>query len=233
MEFIILTIFPKIFTSYFQESLMAKAIKKKLIQIQIKNIRDFTTNKHQQVDDQPYGGGPGMVMKIEPIYNCLKKLALIKEGQALTKAGIKKKKNNKIILLDPRGRQFNQQKVKVYAKLDQLILICGRYEGIDERVKTFVDEVISIGPYILNGGEVAALTIIESTSRLIKGFVGDPHSLREETFNYSKHQFDFPHYTRPAVFQAGKKKYKVPMVLLSGNHQRIKKWREKNLLTLA
>lgn len=212
MEFIILTIFPQIFPSYFQESLMAKAIKKKIVKITIKDIREYSQDKHQKVDDRPYGGGPGMLLKLPPIIYCLHSL--------------KRKKRSRVILLDPKGRQFNQAQAKKYAYLDQLILICGRYEGIDERIKNFVDEVISVGPYILNGGEIAALTIIETTSRLLKGFVGDPKSLSEESYNFKDKKLEYPQYTRPALFKAGKKKYPVPKILLSGDHRKIKDWRK-------
>ncbi len=214
MEFVILTIFPKIFESYLKESLLAKAQAKKIIKIKIYNIRDYTFDKHKKVDDTPYGGGPGMVMKIEPLFHCLKV--------------IKRRKKSLVILLDPRGQQFNQQQAFKYSKLDKLILICGRYEGIDERVKEFIDESISIGPYILNGGEIAALTIIEATARLIKGFVGTKESLKEETYSWTKKPFEYPKYTRPAVFLADQKKLKVPKVLLSGNHQQIKNWQNKH-----
>jgi len=212
MEFVILTIFPKIFESYLKESLLAKAQANKIIKIKIYNIRDYTFDKHKKVDDPPYGGGPGMVMKVEPIYRCLKQ--------------IKKKKKSRVILLDPRGQQFDQKKANNYSKLNQLIIICGRYEGVDERLKEFIDESISIGPYVLSGGEVAAMTIIEATARLIKGFVGDQESLKEETFNWQEKPFEYPKYTRPAVFITGKKKLAVPKALLSGNHAKIRGWQE-------
>lgn len=214
MEFIILSIFPKLFNSYLKESLLAKALAKKVIKLKILNIRDYTLDRHKKVDDAPYGGGPGMVMKVEPIYRCLKQ--------------IKKKKKSKIILLDPRGQQFNQKKANNYSKLNQLIIICGRYEGVDERLREFIDECVSIGPYVLSGGEIAAMTIIEATARLIKGFVGDQESLKEETFSWQEKPFEYPKYTRPAVFIAGKKKLVVPKALLSGNHAEIREWREKN-----
>lgn len=214
MKFDILTIFPDIFESYFKEGLIARAKEKKIIRIRIHNIRDYSQDKHKKIDDTSYGGGPGMVMKIGPIYRCLKK--------------IKKEKKNKTILLDPRGKQFNQKIARDYIKLDQLILICGRYEGIDERVKKFVDESLSIGSYILNGGEIAALAVIEATSRLEENFLGDPDSLKEETFSQSDTYFKYPQYTRPYIFKADGKELKVPKILLSGNHQAIKEWRKKN-----
>lgn len=214
MEFVILTIFPKIFDSFLKEGLLTKAQKKKIIKIKIIDIRDYSEDLHHKVDDMPYGGGPGMVFKIEPLYCCLK--------------AIKRKRKSQVILLDPRGRQFNQREAYKFAALDQLILICGRYEGVDERINNFIDERLSIGPYILNGGEVAALTVIEATSRLINGFLGRPESLEEETFSWPDKQKEYPHYTRPEVFRADSKKLRVPRVLLSGNHQEIELWRQKH-----
>jgi tRNA (guanine37-N1)-methyltransferase len=212
MRFDILTIFPNIFEHYFKEGLIARANKNKIIQFKIHNIRDYSSGKHKKVDDTPYGGGPGMIMKVGPIYRCLKK--------------IKREKESKVILLDPRGRQFNQKTAREYTKLDQIILICGRYEGIDERVKKFVDENLSVGNYILNGGEIAALAVVEATSRLLKGFLGDPTSLEDETFSQSDKQFKYPQYTRPFIFKADGKEMRVPKVLLSGNHQEIEEWRK-------
>ncbi|NCF74880.1 MAG: tRNA (guanosine(37)-N1)-methyltransferase TrmD [Xanthomonadaceae bacterium] len=219
MKFNILTIFPNIFNSYFSESILKKAQDKKIININIINIRDFTNDKHKTVDNPPYGGGPGMVMKIEPIYKALRSL---------------KKKNNKkrkIILLTPAGKQFNQKIAKKYSKLDELVFICGRYEGIDARVEKLVDEKISLGPFILNGGEIAAISIIETVSRLIPNVLGNKKSLIEETFSSTlksnKSFIEYPQYTRPEIFKINNKKYKVPKILLSGNHKKIIEWKKK------
>lgn len=214
MEFVILTIFPKIFDSFLKEGLLAKAQEKKIIKLRIINIRDYSEDPHHKVDDLPYGGGPGMVFKIEPLYRSLK--------------AIQRKKKSQVILLDPKGKQFNQGEAYKFITLDQLILICGRYEGVDERINNFIDCRLSVGPYVLNGGEVAALTVIEATSRLIKGFLGRPGSLAEETFSWKNKQKEYPHFTRPEVFRVGSKKFRVPKVLLSGNHREIELWREKH-----
>ncbi len=217
MKFDILTIFPKIFDSYINESIIKRALEQRKIFINIHNIRDFTTDKHKQVDDKPYGGGEGMIMKIEPIYNTLQ--------------SIKKQKNHKIILMSPQGKLWTQYKAKQYSKnFEQLIIICGRYEGIDARIKYFIDEEISIGKYILTGGELGALVLIDSITRLLPGVLGNEQSIVKETFyktNYKK----YPQYTRPEIFIVNNKKYKVPKVLLSGDHKKIQEWREKHSST--
>jgi len=209
MQFDILTIFPKIFDSYFNESIIKRAQKKKLIKIKIHNIRDFATDKHKTVDDRPYGGGPGMVLKVEPIYKCLK--------------SIKRRKKSKTILLTPKGKTFKQSVAKQYSKLDQLILICGHYEGFDERIRKYVDHQISIGDYVLTGGEIPAMAIVDATTRLLSGALGNKNSPKEETFSKRENYIEYPHYTRPENF----KRMRVPKVLLSGNHTKITNWREK------
>lgn len=210
MKFNIITIFPKILDSYFSESILKRAQKAKLIEIETHNLRDFVFNRHHTVDDKPYGGGPGMVLMVEPIYKCLK--------------SIKRRKKSKVIMLDPAGKQFNQKKAQEYAKLDQLIFINGRYEGVDARVDKLIDEKISIGPYVLSGGELGAAVIIESVSRLLPDVLGKMESLQYETFSGKKNDIvEYPQYTRPEIFN----KWRVPKVLLSGNHAEIKKWRDK------
>ena len=221
MKFNIITIFPKLFDSFLEESLIKKSIDKKLINFNIVNLRDFTIDKHKTVDDTPYGGGAGMVIKIEPVYKAIKKI----QGRK------KKSPKRKIILLTPAGKQFNQKMAKEFSKLDEITFVCGRYEGIDSRVDNFIDEKISIGPYVLNGGEVAAQAIIEATFRLIPGVVGNIESIKEETFSFKKNgklvTEEYPSYTRPEIFAVKDKKYKVPKILLSGDHKKIKEWREK------
>ncbi|MFZ5364624.1 MAG: tRNA (guanosine(37)-N1)-methyltransferase TrmD [Patescibacteria group bacterium] len=212
MQYDILTIFPRIFDSYFNESILARAQKAKKIKVNTHDIRRFAVDKHGTVDDKPYGGGPGMVMMIEPIYKTLKK--------------IKRKKNSKVVLLSARGKTWTQQRAQKYEKLDQLILICGHYEGVDERIKNFIDDEISIGDYVLTGGELGAMVLIDSISRLIPGVLGKEESLKEES-HYKKGYLEYPQYTRPEVFKAGKKNYQVPEMLLSGHHAKIKEWREK------
>lgn len=202
----ILTIFPDYFTSPLKQSLISKAIEKGLLKINIHNIRDFTSDKHKVVDDTPFGGGVGMVMKIEPIYKALR---YVEETSG---------KSYKI-LLTPRGTTFNQKKAEMLAKRDNLTFICGRYEGVDERVVNFIDEEISIGDYVLMGGESAVLVVLEAIIRLIPSVVGKSESVEQETFVTGL--LEYPQYTRPEDFMG----YKVPSVLLSGNHKEINKWR--------
>ncbi len=228
MRFDIITIFPEIFSSYFKESILARAEKNKLIKIKVHNLRDYSENLHGVVDDRPYGGGLGMVLKVEPIFRALKKIKW------------KSKKKTKVIVFSPRGKILTQKKVFDYSKLDRLIMISGRYEGIDERVNKLADEIISIGDYVLMGGEIPALTIVESVSRLIPGVIGvmddiktkskfrikeRKQELKERIWGFS----EFPQYTRPSVFSPNKQiKWPVPKVLLSGDHKKIKEWRDKN-----
>jgi len=217
MTFHIITIFPNIFASYLNESILKRAQEKKKIKIKIHNLRGWAKDKRKTVDDTPYGGGAGMIMQIKPIYQALKTLKLQKQF---------KSQNSKIILLSAKGKKWNQQLAKKYSKLDNIILICGRYEGVDERVTKFIDEEISIGDYVLTGGEIPALTIIDSITRLLPGVLGNKESAKDES-HATPCQLEYPQYTRPEVFQAGSKKYRVPKVLLSGNHQKIKEWRKR------
>jgi len=213
MKFNIITIFPKIFDSYFNESIIKRAQEKKLVEINTHDLRSYTDDKRRTVDDTPYGGGAGMVMKIEPIFKALKDLKI-------------KPKNTKIILLSAKGKKWNQQIAKKYSKLDNIVLICGRYEGVDERVTKLIDEEISIGDYVLTGGEIGAMTIIDSIARLIPGVVGNPESIISESHSIPG-QLEYPQYTRPEEFEINNKNHKVPKVLLSGNHKEINEWRER------
>jgi len=207
MQFDIITIFPKIFDSYFKESIIQRAQKAKTIKIKIHNLRDFTSDRHKTVDDRPFGGGIGMVMKAGPIYKAISKI---------------KKKGGKVILFTPRGKKFDQRTAYKLSKIKQIILICGRYEGIDERVRKIVDMEVSIGEYVLMGGEIPAMVVVESVSRLIPGVLGKKELLKER-ITEGKGFVEYPQYTRPEIF----KKWKVPKVLLSGNHKEIDKWRKK------
>jgi tRNA (guanine37-N1)-methyltransferase len=209
MRFDVITIFPDIFEGFMKESLLKRAQKDKLIDIRIHNLRDFATDKHKTVDDTPYGGGPGMVFKIEPIYNAIKKIKL------------KGRKKVKIVFLTPRADKFAQKTAQKWSKLDQLIVITGRYEGVDERVAELADESISIGDYVLLGGEIPAMAILEATARLVPGVVGKKGSIEK---------LNFPQYTKPPTFKAGRKKLEVPKVLQSGDHKKIKEWRDKHSL---
>ena len=215
LAFDIITIFPEIFDSYLKESLIARAQKKKLIKINVHNLRKWTADRHQTVDDRPFGGGLGMVMKVEPIYKAVKV--------------IKKKKKTKIILFTPRGKKFNQKMAYQLSKLNQLIMICGRYEGVDERVaKHIADLELSIGDYDLMGGELPAMVVIETVARLIPGILGKEQLLKER-ITKEKGFIEYPQYTRPEVFEPKKRvKWLVPKVLLSGNHRKIEDWRRKH-----
>lgn len=214
MIFHIITIFPEIFSSYINESIVKRAKESKAIDIKIYNLRDYTENKHKTVDDLPYGGGPGMVLKVEPIFKCVNDI----------KNKIKSEKF-KIILFSARGEKYQQQKAQEFLKIEHLIMICGRYEGVDERVaQNIADEEISIGNYVLTGGELPALVVLDSISRLLPGVLGNENSLNSESFTFDEKEFDFPVFTRPEEFNG----WKVPDILLSGNHGKIKEWREKN-----
>ena len=242
MTFHIITIFPKIFDSYLNESILKRAQENKLINIKIHDLRKWTHNKHKTVDDTPYGGGAGMVMKVEPIYHALHDIGkqFLKkqdtknpEGEQVPYgAGNNQTISNiqypisKTILLSAKGKTWDQQLAQKYSKLDNIILICGRYEGVDERVKKFVDEEISIGDYVLTGGEIPALTIIDSVARLLPNVLGNIESAKTESHTTAGF-LEYPQYTRPEVFESDNKKYRVPKILLSGNHKEIEKWRNK------
>ena len=216
MKFDIITIFPNLFKGFLSESLLARAQKKKLLTIKTHNLRKWTADKHKTVDDRPYGGGAGMLLKIEPIFRAVKSLK------------VKKFKKSRAVLLSAKGKTFTQKDARRLAKYDQLIFICGRYEGVDERVaKYMADEEISIGNYVLFGGEVPAMVIIEAVSRLIPGVVAKEESVKNESFSKNTTK-EYPHYTRPEIFVLNDKKLKVPSVLLSGNHKKIEEWREKH-----
>ena len=218
LRFDIITIFPEIFDSFLKESLLKRARARGLLKIQVHNLRKWTKNRHKTVDDKPFGGGLGMVMKVEPIFKAVK---TIKVGARTKKA--------RVILFTPRGKKFTQKIASQYSKLDQLILICGRYEGIDERVAKYIaDEQISIGDYVLMGGEVAAMAVVESIARLIPGVVGKASFLQERNKGV-KGFTEYPQYTRPEIFAPFRRvKWRAPKVLLSGNHKKIEGWRKKH-----
>jgi tRNA (guanine37-N1)-methyltransferase len=216
-QFHFLTIFPEIFGSYINESLMKRAHEKKIIGIKTYNLRDFSLERHRKVDDRPFGGGPGMVLQVQPIYDAV---------QSITKK-LKSKKNKRrkirTILFSTRGKKLDAAVARRLSKYDDMIFICGRYEGVDERIaEHLADEEISIGDYVLSGGELPALVLMEAISRFIPGFLGKEESLEE--LNGS-----FPTYSRPEIFSPKKgMTWKVPEVLLSGDHKKIKQWREQN-----
>ncbi len=212
MQFDIITIFPHIFKSYFSESIIARAQKEKLIQIKVHNLRDYSQDKHKRVDDTPYGGGAGMVMKVSPLYRAVE---VIK----------KEKPKAKVILFSAKGQKYTQVDARRLAKGNDLIFICGRYEGVDERVvKHLADEELSVGNYVLTGGEIPAMVVLDSVARLIPGVLGNPKSLEEESFNVNtKTTLEYPQYTKPKEFRG----WKVPEILLSGNHEKIEQWRKE------
>jgi tRNA (guanine37-N1)-methyltransferase len=234
MTFHIITIFPEIFNSYFNESIIKRAQEAGKIDIKIYNLRDWTSDKHRSVDDVPYGGGAGMIMKVEPLYRAIKHLSHITQH------------TTHFVLTSAKGDKWTQQKAEEFKKLDNIVIICGRYEGVDERVLNFVDEEISIGDYVLTGGEIPAMVMVDSISRLIPGVLGNAESLKEEShsikiqnpkpeksrrdlgsYTGSKiKNLEYPQYTRPEVFVDDEdREYKVPEILLSGNHKEIEKWR--------
>jgi tRNA (guanine37-N1)-methyltransferase len=206
----IFTIFPGIFESPLRESLLGKAIEAGLVDVRVHDLRVFTTDPHHQVDDEPYGGGPGMVLKAEPVFEAVESL---EEGP------------KRVILLSPAGRRLDQSLVRELAQEPWLVLVCGRYEGVDERVVEGLSaEEISIGDYVLSGGEIPALVVLDAASRLVPGVVGRAESLRQESFE--DRLLDHPHYTRPSEFRG----LAVPEVLLSGDHARISDWRRRAAL---
>lgn len=206
MKIDILTLFPEMFHSL-KQSIIGKAVESKKFEINVLDIRTFSKDKHKKCDDYPYGGGAGMVMIPQPLYDAIKSV---------------KKKNSKVVYLSPKGRTFNQSVVLEYSKLKHLILVCGRYEGIDQRIiDLLVDEELSIGDFVLTGGELAASVVVDAVARYLPGVLGNEESTHNESF--SDGMLEYPQYTRPAEFK-GKK---VPEVLLSGNHGQIEKWRSQ------
>jgi len=211
MHFNIITLFPEMFRSPFEASILMRAQEKGLIKISLYNLRDYCKDKHRVTDDLPYGGGVGMVMKPEPLIGAIEEIKASHPGA-------------RTVLMTPQGKRFEQNDAVRLARYSYLTLVCGRYEGVDERVRHFVDEEISIGDYVLTGGELASMVVIDAVSRLIPDVVGDAASLEEESF--IQPLLEAPHYTRPRVFRDRE----VPEVLLSGNHSAIKRWRRREAL---
>lgn len=211
MKFDVLTLFPEMF-EILNQSIIGKAIEKNLIDIHLINIRDFSKDKHKKVDDTPYGGGAGMVMKPDVVYDAYQSV---------------KDKNAKVIYMSPQGKNLNQKKVEELSKESHLVILCGHYEGIDQRVlDKIVDEEISIGDYVLTGGEIPAMVLIDSVSRYVEGVLKED-SIKEESF--SNGLLEYPQYTRPEVFEG----IKVPEILLSGHHENIEKWRKEKSLEIT
>lgn len=209
MRIDVLTIFPEYFGGVLSTSLLGKAIQKGTLDVRLHQLRDYTTNRHRTVDDTPYGGGHGMVMKIEPLVTAL---------EAITPPGARR------ILFSARGSRFTQQDAHRLAAAPALVLVCGRYEGVDERIAAYVDEQLCIGDYVLSGGEAAAAVVIDAVSRLVPGVIGNEGSLDEESF--ANGILEYPQYTRPETFRGER----VPDVLLSGDHQAVARWRREQAL---
>ncbi|MBI4426057.1 MAG: tRNA (guanosine(37)-N1)-methyltransferase TrmD [Candidatus Kerfeldbacteria bacterium] len=208
MRFDVVTIFPKMFGAYLNESIIKRAQRKKLVSFHFHDLRDFTTDKHRSVDDRPYGGGPGMVMKVEPIYKALK--------------AVPRKGKRRVLLMSAKGKMFMQADARRLLKYKQIVIICPRYEGVDERVLDYVDEEISIGPYVLTGGELPAMVVMDAVTRLIPGVLGKDESSLDESHSQAG-VLEYPQFTRPEVWR----RKHVPRVLLSGDHNKIAAWRQR------
>ena len=216
MKFDIITIFPKIFDSYFNESILKRAQKNNLLEIETHDLRNWANDKHKTVDDTPYGGGAGMVLKVEPIY---KSIEFIKSKVQSPKS--------RIVLFSAKGKKYTQKDAQRLSKYDQLIMICGRYEGVDERViENIADEEISIGNYVLTGGEIPAMILVDSITRLLPGVLGNDQSAVYESHSEEGY-LEHAQYTKPEEFNG----WKVPEVLLSGNHKKIEEWKNKKSKT--
>jgi tRNA (guanine37-N1)-methyltransferase len=213
MKFDIVTIFPRMIEAGFAEGVVGRGVERGLLDVRIHDLREFTSDRHRSVDDVPYGGGPGMVMKPEPLLRAVAHIGATR-GQA-----------DAVVLLTPQGKPFSQTEAERLGRLGHVVLLCGRYEGMDERVRELAaTEELSIGDYVLSGGELAALVVVDAVSRLVPGVVGDEQSVAEDSF--SRGLLDYPHYTRPAEV-AGRR---VPDVLLSGHHADVRRWRRKAAL---
>ena len=216
MRFDVLTLFPEMFPGYLGQSLLNLALERGLVEINLHNIRDWSKGKHNQVDDRPFGGGPGMVLRVDTVV----------EGVEAVQA--RGSEPGHLVLLSPQGRRLDQQKVEQLSQQKRLLLLCGRYEGFDERIDDILQpEELSIGDYVLNGGEVAAMVVIDAVIRLIPGVLGDEASHREDSFSGEHRLLDFAQYTRPREYRG----HQVPEVLLSGNHPEIARWRYEQSLT--
>lgn len=217
MQIHVITAFPKIFQGFLDESILKRAIQKDAVKITLHHIRNYATDKHQQIDDYPYGGGAGMILKPEPIFRCIEH---VKEKYSL--------QNVRVTLMTPAGKTYSQKKTIELSLRDSLILLCGHYKGIDQRViDELVDEEISIGDFVVTGGELPAMCVIDSVVRLLPGVIGDIDSAVTDSFQTGL--LDHPHYTRPEDFQG----QSVPKVLLSGNHAAIEKWRDEQAMTIT
>lgn len=215
MRFDVLTLFPAIFDGFVSQSLLKKAIDRSLLSVHLHDIRQWSNDKHNKVDDRPYGGGPGMVLRVAPVVECTEAVQAMSESPG------------KLIMLSPQGRKLDQRLVEELAQEQRLLFLCGRYEGFDQRVSEILQPAeISLGDYILNGGEVAAMAIIEAVSRLIPGVIGDEDSPAFDSFSSGNRLLDFAQYTRPREYRG----HAVPEVLFSGNHEEVARWRQEQSL---
>lgn len=222
MQFEVFTLLPEVFPAYLDTSIIKRARERGLIQVNIHNIREYTHDKHHTTDDMPYGGGGGMVMKPEPVFEAIESVL----GQEALPTSPEAKTNVPVILLTPQGRVFNQSIAKELSQHKKIALLCGRYEGIDERIReNIITDEISIGDYVLTGGELPALILIDAVSRLLPEVLGDPTGAEDDS--HAMGLLEYPHYTRPPEFRG----WKVPEVLLSGDHGKIDKWRRQQALT--
>ncbi len=214
----VLTLFPGLFDSFLSHSIVKRAIERKIVTVRVHNLRDFTHDRHKTCDDKPFGGGPGMLMKPEPIFEAAEKI-----GWKLEVGSWKKKRSKRrFIYMTPQGKRFDQKKAEEFSKAAELVFLCGRYEGVDQRViDSLVTDEVSIGDYVLTGGELPAMAVMESVIRLVKGALGREESKEFESF--TQNLLEYPQYTRPAVYRG----LKVPSVLLSGNHREIELWKRK------
>jgi len=210
--FDVLTLFPRLIQGPLEESILGKAIERGHLQVRIRDIRDHAHDKHRTTDDTPYGGGAGMVMKPEPLVEAIEASRAAMEGPC------------RVVLLDPAGRKFTQAVAREYQQVGRLVLVCGRYEGYDERIRSFVDEELSLGDFILTGGELAALSVIDACARLVPGVLGNEESAGVESFEAGL--LEYPQYTRPPEFRG----MQVPEILLSGDHAKIARWRRQQAL---
>ncbi len=211
VRFDIISLFPPIFAGYLTQSLLAKAIDRGLVEIHIHDLRDWSTDlKHHKIDDKPYGGGPGMLISVDPVVHCVEAVQKMAEQPGV------------VVVMTPQGDRLDQRRVEQIARYERMILLCGRYEGFDQRVIDILNPIeLSVGDYVLNGGEVAAMVVVDSTVRMIPGVLGDEQSSWDDSFSRGNRLLEFPQYTRPAEFRG----HAVPSVLLSGDHKRIADWR--------
>lgn len=214
MRLNVVTLFPEMFPGYLSQSLLNKAIERGLVDVQIHDLRNWSDDKHHRVDDRPFGGGPGMVIMVEPVVKCVESILSEQPG-------------SKTILLSPQGKKLDQKKVEELAGFDSFVFLCGRYEGFDQRIVDVLQpEEISVGDYILNGGEVASMVMIDSLIRMVPGVLGDETSRVQDSFSSGNRLLEFPQYTRPREFRG----HEVPGVLLSGNHEEIRQWRNNETI---